>query len=230
VPGIKDTLLRLRSTVWTVRDRLSLDTWRIFNQINADIAGPSETSSFPEMQSLLDRLIIDLSAFSGMEMENMTRGHGWRFLEIGRRLERGIQLSGIIQSVLKVDPLGQFLLDPLLEFADSSMTYRRRYFSQVQLAPVLDLLLADEGNPRALAFQASVLIDHLKWLPPVADRAFPKGPEQKLMALLSDLRRAEAAGQEGFAAAHILEAVAAFAEVSDAISGIYFTHAGHQIS
>jgi uncharacterized alpha-E superfamily protein len=99
------------------------------------------------------------------------------------------------------------------------------------------LLLADEGNPRALAFQASVLIDHLKWLPPVADRAFPKGPEQKLMALLSDLRRAEAAllsseaaGQEGFAAAHILEAVAAFAEVSDAISGIYFTHAGHQIS
>ena len=45
------------------------------------------------------------------------------------------------------------MLEPLLEVADSSMTYRRRYFAEAQLPPVLDLVLADATNPRALAFQ-----------------------------------------------------------------------------
>ena len=56
------------------------------------------------------------------------------------------------------------MLEPLLEVADSSMTYRRRYFAEPQLPPVLDLLLADGTNPRALAFQLaamSVLLSHL---------------------------------------------------------------------
>ena len=78
--GIKETLNRLRRTVWMVRDRLSVDTWRIFNQLNVDMQSASESSGFAEIQGLLDRMIIDLAAFSGMEMENMTRGHGWRFL------------------------------------------------------------------------------------------------------------------------------------------------------
>ena len=56
------------------------------------------------------------------------------------------------------------------------MTYRRRYFSQAQLAPALDLLLADEGNPRALAFQVLVLLEHIEALPIVPERAFPEEP------------------------------------------------------
>jgi uncharacterized alpha-E superfamily protein len=40
-----------------------------------------------------------------------------------------------------------------LELCDSVLTYRSRYLSVLQPAPVLDLVLADEGNPRALVFQ-----------------------------------------------------------------------------
>ena len=28
--------------------------------------------------ALIHNLVLDLAAFNGMEMENMTRGHGWR--------------------------------------------------------------------------------------------------------------------------------------------------------
>ena len=34
--------------------------------------------------------VLALAAFGGMAMENMTHGHGWRFLEIGRRTERAL--------------------------------------------------------------------------------------------------------------------------------------------
>ena len=40
-------------------------------------------------------LLRKLAGFSGLVHENMYRFTGWRFLEIGRRLERGIQIARI---------------------------------------------------------------------------------------------------------------------------------------
>ena len=99
-------------------------------------------------------MITDLAAFSGMEMENMTRGHGWRFLDIGRRLERAMNATSLVRQALSAGPSDNAVLEPLLEIADSSMTYRRRYFARPQLAPVLDLLLLDDTNTRAAGVSA----------------------------------------------------------------------------
>jgi uncharacterized alpha-E superfamily protein len=57
------------------------------------------------------------------------------------------------------------VLEPVLEIADSVMTYRRRYFSGAQLASVLELLLTDETNPRGFAFQLSAIVEHIQHLP-----------------------------------------------------------------
>ena len=48
-------------------------------------------------------------------------------------------------------------LEFLLEVADSSVTYRTRYYTTLQPLAVLDVLMADETNPRSLDFQ----LDHL---------------------------------------------------------------------
>jgi uncharacterized alpha-E superfamily protein len=48
-----------------------------------------------------------------------------------------------------------------LELRDSVITYRSRYLTVLQAAPVLDLVLADEGNPRGLAFQLAAARDML---------------------------------------------------------------------
>ena len=40
-------------------------------------------------------ILRKLAGFSGLLHENMYRFTGWRFLEIGRRLERGIQIARI---------------------------------------------------------------------------------------------------------------------------------------
>ena len=106
------------------------------------------------MLAHLNRMITDLAAFSGMEMENMTRGHGWRFLDVGRRLERAMQRDEPGATGAVGRPVGHAVLEPLLEIADSSMTYRRRYFARPQLSPVLDLLLLDDTNTRARGVSA----------------------------------------------------------------------------
>ncbi len=59
------------------------------------------------------------------------------------------------------------------------MTYRRRYLANLQLAPVLDLLLADETNPRSIAFQYVALNEHVENLP--RDRSLAHlTPEQRV--------------------------------------------------
>jgi uncharacterized alpha-E superfamily protein len=57
------------------------------------------------------------------------------------------------------------LLEYLLEVSDSSMTYRSRYFTTLQPAAVLDVLMADETNPRSLNFQMAHLTKLYRRLP-----------------------------------------------------------------
>ncbi len=107
-----------------------------------------------------------LSAFSGMERENTTRGLGWLFLSLGRRLERAIYLTRQLREIST--PLSEQewpFLECLLEVADSSMTYRSRYYTTLQPLAVLDVLMADESNPRSLDFQLTHLVDLYQRLP-----------------------------------------------------------------
>jgi len=87
-------------------------------------------------------------------MDNMTRDDGWRFLVIGRRLERLQFLADVIARVLRQSAIDEpATLETLLELADSIITYRLRYLSAPQLIPTLDLVLLDGANPHSLSFQ-----------------------------------------------------------------------------
>jgi len=101
-----------------------------------------------------------------MERENINRGVGWLFLSIGRRLERAIYLTRQLREITK--PLAEQdwpLLECLLEVGDSSMAYRSRYYTTLQPLAVLDVLMADETNPRSLDFQLAHLADLYQRLP-----------------------------------------------------------------
>ena len=121
---------------------------------------------FLEYPAMLTGCLELLSAFSGMERENINRGLGWLFMSIGRRLERAIYLTRQLREI--TTPLGEQdwpLLECLLEVADSSMTYRSRYYTTLQPLAVLDVLMADETNPRSLDFQLTHLVHLYRQLP-----------------------------------------------------------------
>jgi uncharacterized alpha-E superfamily protein len=180
----------------------------------------------------------DLAAFSGMEMESMTRGHGWLFLDIGRRLERSLAATRLIRSAIVKSPSPIAMLEPLLEVADSSMTYRRRYFAEAQLSPVLDLLLADETNPRALAFQLAALARLLAQLPRDPRAPSPTGEERMIAHAIDALAAADfdALSQPGADVA--FERLSGLINLlgedlrgaSDAVTFHYFSHAQQRVS
>jgi len=178
---LRNALGDVRRIAAAVRDRLSLDTWRILHQLQQDFRVRHGRAQFEDVLAYLNRMITDMAAFSGMEMESMTRGHGWLFLDLGRRLERSLAMTRLVRAALAAVPSHVAMLEPMLEVADSAMTYRRRYFAEAQLPPVLDLLLADGSNPRALAFQLTAMSNRLAQLPRDPDAPSP-GPEQRMIA------------------------------------------------
>jgi uncharacterized circularly permuted ATP-grasp superfamily protein/uncharacterized alpha-E superfamily protein len=149
----------------SVRERLSADMMILIGQLRNSIP-TDRTAQFLEYPAMLNLCLELLSAFSGMERENTTRGTGWSFLSIGRRLERAIYLTRQLHEISW--PLNEHewpLLECMLEVADSSMTYRARYYTTLQPLAVLDVLMADGHNPRSLDFQLAHLVDLYKTLP-----------------------------------------------------------------
>jgi len=163
--GLASTLAEVSRVGGTVRERLSVDMTFLIGQLRdtVEVGRDTQFLGYPAMLTLWLEL---LSAFSGMERENINRGVGWLFLSIGRRLERAAYLTRQLREITK--PLAEQdwpLLECLLEVGDSSMAYRSRYYTTLQPLAVLDVLMADETNPRSLDFQLAHLADLYERLP-----------------------------------------------------------------
>jgi len=226
-----------------VRDRLSSDLLRVVNQFGTLTRSTDNLAwgyvSVGDALAVLNGCISTLAALRGIEMENMTRGPGWHFLGIGRRLERSVQLVKLFRTIIV--PLNAQTwpaLEMLLEVTDSSMSYRSRYFTVLQPAPVLDLLMNEEANPRSLAFQAKDLFEHCASLSSMPSGAgWPNGKQKRLEEAASNLFRADVRilcepGADGLRG-HLDELLgaldAALPALSNAITHAYFSHAetGH---
>jgi uncharacterized circularly permuted ATP-grasp superfamily protein/uncharacterized alpha-E superfamily protein len=197
VGSLAHTLIGLDRVGGTARDRISADMYRTLASLDPlelereyeEGRDPEEPLPLGEALDLLNRMVITLSALGGLAAESMTRGHGWRFLDMGRKLERATHTVGLLRSTLVVaGPHEGPLLDALLEVADCSMTYRRRYLSSLHPAPVLDLLIADETNPRSLGSQLAWLAEEMEQLPRATDHP-GRTPEQRLsLQMLTTVR------------------------------------------
>lgn len=217
-----------------VRERLSADMMLLIGQLrNAMQGGPDV--QLPEYAGMLTACLELLSAFSGMERENINRGSGWLFMSLGRRLERAVYMTRELRVITK--PLAAEnwpFLEFLLEVADSSVTYRTRYYTTLQPSAVLDVLMADETNPRSLDFQLGHLADLYGKLP----RHVPSDLETMQAALRSlrviDLQaiRFSSSGRAARAENGLIQLDRYLAELekllpswSNNLSGRYFSHA-----
>jgi len=226
--SIVSIIRRLRALAGTVRDQISNDTWRILNVLG-DAANLSPSLAANEAALELNDVILALSAFQGLLSENMPHGYAWRFLDLGRKIERGIYLARLAGEILQNSsgsPIRRFEL--LLETQDAVVTYRQKY-PATRVSAVLDLVLCDESNPRSLASQFAAGMQHLQRLPREADGAFKLPEERRLLASLSDLRLldlgevATPAAREGIRTV-LSQAEKALSDCSELITLRFFTH------
>lgn len=234
--GLLSLLGNLMRTASLVRDRLSEDAWQILDmphRLAARYAGMAPIG-IDNAHAFLNELLRLLTAFNGMQMENMTRSVGWRLLDVGRRIERSGHTAKLIRELAGAgDPESDGGLDLLLELGDSTMTYRTRYLTTAQFAPVLDLLMCDETNPRSLIFQANALDEHIAALPRDVRMATLTNQESLVEEMRSSLKLAMvydlADSRDGRGRRIKLDRFLRRQQdmavlLSDAISRAYFTH------
>jgi uncharacterized alpha-E superfamily protein len=234
--GLVSNIHQVRRVAWLLRDRISVDAWLILNQLDQQFSAqpPADEFRVTAAQDRLNHAIITLSAFGGLVMESMTRGDGWRFLDIGRRLERAIQMVELLRNGLPKEAFGGVgVLEAILEIADSSITYRSRYLTSVQVDLVLDLLLVDEANPRSIAFQLGRLREHIGELP--GSRTSIRRPAEERLAIsllntvqLIDVRELARSGERAAAEAReglLGKLIADLTLLSETVTRAYFSHA-----
>jgi uncharacterized circularly permuted ATP-grasp superfamily protein/uncharacterized alpha-E superfamily protein len=226
----------LRRVAWHLKERLSTDTWRVLQQIESQFSSFAPANADQRYYGgldLLDSVVLTLSAFSGLLMENTTRGFGWRFLEIGRRLERALQTAellrcGVGSSAAEVEAH----LQVLLQIADSSITYRSRYPTVLQTDLALQLLLADESNPRSVGFQLAALLHQITRLQEKAEGGQPSAELELAVAALDSVRSAkiqDLSQRDADGEFHALEELTyqlktTLWELSDALTARYFSN------
>jgi uncharacterized circularly permuted ATP-grasp superfamily protein/uncharacterized alpha-E superfamily protein len=240
--GLAGDIRRLLWVATQVRERFSLDNWHAINllqhQLQRYSKGVSEHGQ-PELSealAFLDQILLTSSSLAGFAMDNMTRDDGWRFLIIGRRIERLVFLANAVAGFLRLETTrAAGSLEWLLELTDSIITYRSRYMIQPQVLPTLDLIVFDDGNPHSVAFQLQILVRYLDNLARLLG-----GPrDEALRAALVRLQGFDLERFEGrsFSECHACEACRdlaamlseislAAAALSDRLAMRFFSHVG----
>ena len=184
--GVGFALNALARAAGQIRDRLSPEHWRLVSSTVEDFSArlgslkPDEKITTAMAREALEHVGTQLYAITGAQTDRMTRDDGWRLLTIGRQIERLLAMSNALTVMLSRDVLQSereraFAL--VLGLFDSTITYRSLYQRRQELAALLDLLIFDEENPRALATMVRVLRIEVARLPETG-----AGPASALLA------------------------------------------------
>jgi uncharacterized alpha-E superfamily protein len=193
---------RTRELAGAVRDQLSNDTWLILSGLDRGLLPfwttldrPGGAGIPPQLWDTLDisaaisRLLESLLAFAGLAAESMVRDEGWLFMDAGRRIERALQVAGLLAScftTVQAPQVEDLIVDAVVLTAESSITHRRRYAASTGVDTALELLIADPGNPRSIAYQLGIVAGELDDLPRNTGVA-----EARLQELSAAVRAAE---------------------------------------
>ncbi len=218
-----------------LRERTSNDLWQVLRGLAERLAMPASTLGMlaGDAMGVLNQALLSLAAFRGLARENMTRAHGWRFLDMGQRIERSIFLCTFLDHALGlVEADNPSVLEAVLEVADSTLTYRGRYNVLPNIATVYDLILLDDTNPRSLLFQLNQLVKHYDRLPGERENALPSPGHRVLLDCLTSLRlldprtlkRTGDSWQENDVGRVIEHILRELPRLSDAIAASYFAH------
>ena len=237
--GLAKVLGNVNRTADLVRERLSTDAWRLLeNLTHTPEEVPWRARAIGDAVKLLNTMIQNLSGITGMIQENMTRGYGWRLLDMGRRIERTRYAARLVRGLTtEGEPAASGVLNLLLELVDSTMTYRSRYKAIPQLPAVLDLVLADDSNPRSAIFQIGEIQAHLAVMP-LEQESGPVSDAQKIVIglaaelRLADVKKLSTVRSRSGLRTHLDRLLTRLErgadDLSDVIEGTYFSHSLEQ--
>lgn len=186
VGSLPFNLLALERSAQLLRERMSPEHDRLIRSIPADFdaqvqAALSDQAStgLIAMHDAFERLAIQIVAVTGGQSDHMTRDIGWRFLTLGRWIERLGSLTTMIDIFIAHGTWQHAAgFDALLKLLDSQITFTTRFQRRFEWQTLVATVVIDDTNLRALAGIMRRLRSQLLQLP---DQA---GPLSKLLDML----------------------------------------------
>ena len=229
------TLRSLMRSGLAVRDLWSQDAWRVLEELEQHLSDAHTLAVSSDLLHEMDRMINALSAFGGLVMESMARGGGWIFLDMGRRLERGMMLFSLLKSTLtkrQGEFVEELLVEAALEASDNLIGYRQYHRNSMELPACLELLLLDERNPRSAVYQAARLEEHAASLPRhrtagrlgIEERYALEASSALRLVDLDDLSLVDATGARQNLEQLLARMGYLFGSFSNALTSAYFRH------
>ncbi len=234
-------LRSVRLAASSVRERLSPEHWRLLEQAESrffNSVASDNSQDTVEVQALLAETSQVLAALTGAQTDRMTRDDGWRLLSIGRHIERLEFLSSALSNAVQGGLIGeQAGFDAVLDLFDSTISFHAQYQQSRTPQALMDLLVTNPDNPRALGWVAHTLRSRLLRMGKLADGATV--PLAAVVPRLVDLTPEALWPMDCTAdailasAAHPLplhatlqECQSSARDVSDQLCALFFTHSG----
>jgi len=234
-PGnLANTVRNLLACAYGTREYWSVAIWRLLDRVERDWGQrPRRAGGSHERIDLwLGRLVDALAGLAGLASETLPREAGFRYFDLGRRIERGLTQSTLLTQTLQSRLTGEAERESLslvLQSADSLITFRRRYRAEPFLAGVLELLLWDSESPRALIFQIHTARRHLTEFAHAGQRCSAErqlfSAEERLYAAEANIEdwRVDAPARQALIRT-LSEVSSQLTAASDAITHTWFTH------
>ena len=219
-----------------VRNHLGDDSWRLLNRLQQHIQEPPADLGARQARELLEEQLVSIAAFAGLNNETMPHHQGWLFLDIGRHLERVLRTLDLFQlAFITARNPGLPLWEVVLTITDNLTAYRRRYRSALHPTAIMDLLLFDEGNPRAVGYQLQRLQRHIGRLHQANGSPYRSAEERLILEATTALQLADIEAlavlthdstQANAELSRLLDALRKpLGELSDALVHSHFSHA-----
>lgn len=241
--SVATVLKNLLYNAQSVREYFSDDTWYVLDKLQSVIYQWPEKPQWHRptaLQRLLDDVIMLQTSIYGLNNETMSRTQTWRFMDVGQHLERALQTATLLQEVFvsqatnsKDHAANATLMETLLRMADTLMTYRRRYRTELHPMAIIDLLLLDDTTPRSVGYQCTRLTRQIHKLPTLSGNAISLNREERytieLMTLLQLAEPETLFDEQLCATPQLAELLKRLQELlrklSDSITLSYFSHA-----
>tara|TARA_R110002072_G_scaffold44503_2_gene124443 strand:- start:7025 stop:7984 length:960 start_codon:yes stop_codon:yes gene_type:complete len=161
ISGLMNSIRAARENVRTTRDVLPSEAWEHVNELYLYAQEYSEKSVGRRNRSqFLETIIARCQMINGMLVSTLPRGHAYRFIKLGRLLERADMTTRVIDvgaAALLRDERLKSTVDPLiwaslLNSLSAMGAYQREIGPQVEASSMVDFVLREGALPRSIKF------------------------------------------------------------------------------
>ena len=198
--SILSCIRQARENARTVREVISSEMWEEINRtyLMVNVAARSE----PEADSahvFYTAIKTSSHLFDGLTNATMTHNEAWRFVQLGRFMERADKTSRILDVKYFIllprpedvgSPLDNLQWAALLKSASGLQMYRQKY-QRIVPERVLQFLLLDEEFPRAILFCLTHAESCLHAISGSSPGRFTNAAERRLGQLRAELAYAQ---------------------------------------